>query len=66
MNDAQYPIQLVARLTGLSAHIIRIREQRCHAVEPHQTATQRRLDSQREIERLNLLRNVTQAGHSMG
>jgi len=28
MNEAQYPIQLVARLTGLSAHGIRIYEQR--------------------------------------
>jgi hypothetical protein len=28
MNEAQYPIQLVARLIGLSAHVIRIWEQR--------------------------------------
>jgi hypothetical protein len=28
MNQTQYPIQRVARLTGLSAHVIRIREQR--------------------------------------
>jgi DNA-binding transcriptional MerR regulator/methylmalonyl-CoA mutase cobalamin-binding subunit len=66
MPDAQYPIQLVARLTGLSAHVIRIWEQRYRAVEPHRTATKRRLYSQREIDRLNLLRDVTQAGHSIG
>ena len=66
MNEAQYPIQLVARLTGLSAHVIRIWEQRYRAVEPQRTATKRRLYSQREIERLNLLRDVTQAGHSIG
>lgn len=66
MNEAQYPIQLVARLTGLSAHVIRIWEQRYRAVEPQRTATKRRLYSQCEIERLNLLRDVTQAGHSIG
>ncbi len=66
MNEAQYPIQLVARLTGLSAYVIRIWEQRYRAVEPQRTATKRRLYSQRDIERLNLLRDVTQAGHSIG
>jgi len=66
MNEAQYPIQLVARLTGLSAHVIRIWEQRYRAVEPHRTPTNRRLYSQRDIERLNLLRDVTHAGHSIG
>jgi DNA-binding transcriptional MerR regulator/methylmalonyl-CoA mutase cobalamin-binding subunit len=66
MNEAQYPIQLVARLTGLSTHVIRIWEQRYRAVEPQRTATKRRLYSQREIERLNLLRDVTHAGHSIG
>ncbi len=66
MNEAQYPIQLVARLTGLSAHVIRIWEQRYRAVEPQRTATRRRLYSQRDIERLNLLREVTHAGHSIG
>jgi DNA-binding transcriptional MerR regulator/methylmalonyl-CoA mutase cobalamin-binding subunit len=66
MNEAQYPIQLVARLTGLSAHVIRIWEQRYRAVEPQRTATKRRLYCQRDIERLNLLRDVTRAGHSIG
>src|SRR5512142_272341 len=66
MDEAQYPIHLVARLTGLSAHVIRIWEQRYRAVEPQRTATKRRLFSQSEIERLNLLREVTQAGHSIG
>ena len=66
MNEAQYPIQLVARLTGLSAHVIRIWEQRYRAVEPKRTATKRRLYSQRDIERLNLLQDLTQAGHRIG
>lgn len=66
MNEAQYPIQWVARLTGLSAHVIRIWEQRYRAVEPQRTATKRRLYSQRDIERLNLLRDATHAGHNIG
>src|SRR5512143_2990676 len=66
MDESQYPIRLVARLTGLSAYVIRIWEQRYRAVEPQRTATKRRLYSQRDIERLNLLRDVTQAGHSIG
>jgi DNA-binding transcriptional MerR regulator/methylmalonyl-CoA mutase cobalamin-binding subunit len=66
MNEAQYPIRLVARLTGLSAHVIRIWEQRYRAVEPHRTPTKRRLYSQRDIDRLSLLRDVTHAGHSIG
>ena len=66
MDEAQYPIQLVARLTGLSAHVLRIWEQRYRAVEPQRTPTHRRLYSQRDIERLNLLRDVAHAGHSIG
>lgn len=66
MPDAQYPIQLVARLTGLSAHVIRIWEQRYRAVEPRRTPGNHRVYSQRDIERLNLLRDVTHAGHNIG
>ena len=66
MADAQYPIRAVARLTGLSAHVIRIWEQRYAAVEPSRTATNRRLYGQEHIERLLLLRQVTQGGHSIG
>jgi DNA-binding transcriptional MerR regulator/methylmalonyl-CoA mutase cobalamin-binding subunit len=66
MTEAQFPIQLAARLTGLSAHVIRIWEQRYRAVQPQRTATKRRLYSQGDIERLTLLRGLTQAGHSIG
>jgi methanogenic corrinoid protein MtbC1 len=50
----------------LSAHVIRIWEQRYRAVEPRRTSGNRRLYSQRDIERLNLLRDITRAGHSIG
>lgn len=57
---------MVARLTGLSAHVIRIWEQRYRAVEPHRTPTNRRLYSEGQLERLGLLRQVTRGGHGIG
>jgi DNA-binding transcriptional MerR regulator/methylmalonyl-CoA mutase cobalamin-binding subunit len=66
MTDAHQAIKVVARRTGLSAHVIRIWEKRYGAVEPERTVTNRRLYSDEQIERLSLLRDVTQAGHSIG
>jgi len=63
MLGAHHPIQLAARLTGLSTHVLRIWEQRYQAVEPKRTPTNHRLYSQGDIERLSLLRDVTRAGH---
>jgi len=65
MPDVQFPIQLVSRLSGLSVHVIRIWEQRYKVVEPHRTSGNRRLYTQQQIERLKLLREVTQAGHNI-
>ena len=65
MSDAHHPIQLAARLTGLSTHVIRIWEQRYHAVEPRRTEANHRLYSRNDIERLGLLRDVTHAGHNI-
>ena len=65
MPDAHHPIQLAARLTGLTTHVIRIWEQRYQAVEPRRTAANHRLYSQNDIERLGLLRDVTHAGHNI-
>lgn len=66
MIEAPYSIQAVARRTGLSAHVIRIWEQRYQAVEPRRTPTNRRLYAAGHIERLLLLQTVTQAGHRIG
>lgn len=46
-------------------HVIRIWEQRYKAVEPQRTQTNRRLYSPQQIDRLILLRDLTQAGHSI-
>lgn len=66
MSNASHPIKVVARLTGLSPFVIRIWEQRYDAVKPERTGTNRRLYSDQQVERLKLLRAVTQAGHNIG
>ena len=66
MAEAHQAIKVVARRTGLSAHVIRIWEKRYGAVEPERTETNRRLYSDEQIERLSLLRDITQSGHSIG
>ena len=66
MNATGNPIKVVSRMVGLSAHVIRIWEERYSAVVPKRTATNRRLYSQKEIERLKILRDLTRSGHSIG
>jgi DNA-binding transcriptional MerR regulator/methylmalonyl-CoA mutase cobalamin-binding subunit len=66
MPAAHHSIKAASRMTGLSPHLIRIWERRYDAVAPERTDTNRRLYSDAEIERLNLLRLATGAGHSIG
>ena len=65
MTDAHHAIKAVVHRTGLTAHVIRIWEKRYGAVAPDRTGTNRRLYSEAQIERLSLLREATQAGHSI-
>lgn len=53
-------------MAGLSPHVIRVWERRYAAVSPARTATNRRLFSDDQIERLRLLAAATQAGHKIG
>ncbi len=66
MSDAHHAIKVVSRRTGLSLHVIRVWEKRYQAVAPERTGTNRRLYSEEQIERLSLLRQITQMGHSIG
>ena len=66
MPNAHHSIKAASRITGLSPHLIRIWERRYGAVAPKRSGTNRRLYSDGEIERLNLLRLATAAGHSIG
>ncbi len=61
-----YPIAVVARRTGLSAHQIRIWERRYQAVVPQRSAGGHRLYAESDIERLLLLRQAIAAGHHIG
>lgn len=60
--EPKHPIQIVTRRTGLSADVLRAWERRYGAVTPDRTAPRRRLYSDRDIERLTLLRQATEAG----
>jgi MerR family transcriptional regulator, light-induced transcriptional regulator len=66
MSQGHHTIQSVVRRTGLTAHAIRVWEKRYGAVKPGRTETNRRLYTDAEVKRLQLLRRATEAGHSIG
>jgi len=65
-STLKHPIKAVAQRTGLSAHVIRVWEKRYHAVTPKRTDTNRRLYSNEDIDRLQLLKSAIEGGHSIG
>ena len=65
-NENKYPIKAVAQLTGLSVHVIRAWEKRYNAVSPLRTDTNRRLYSDSDIEKLQVLLTLTSKGHNIG
>jgi len=60
-----FPIRYVVRQTGLTAHLIRVWEKRYQAVVPQRTDSNRRLYSEGDIKRLQLLKRAVEAGHSI-
>ena len=60
--EKTHSIQVVSRRTGLSQDVLRVWEKRYEAVTPRRTATGRRVYTAEDLERLTLLRRVTQAG----
>jgi DNA-binding transcriptional MerR regulator/methylmalonyl-CoA mutase cobalamin-binding subunit len=60
-----FPIRFVSHQTGLSAHVIRAWEKRYAAVRPQRTDTNRRLYNQRDVERLTLLRRLSENGQAI-
>ncbi|MFN0066765.1 MAG: MerR family transcriptional regulator [Limisphaerales bacterium] len=60
-----HPIQVASRMTGLTAHVIRMWEKRYGAVSPNRTESNRRLYSAEDIERLRLLAQATAAGSTI-
>jgi DNA-binding transcriptional MerR regulator/methylmalonyl-CoA mutase cobalamin-binding subunit len=63
---AQYSMRAASLQSGLSADVIRAWEKRYGAVAPQRTSTGRRFYGQSEVERLQLLREATLQGHSIG
>jgi len=66
VDELRYPINVAARRSGLTAHVIRAWERRYTAVRPERGDTQRRLYSDHEVQRLVLLRQAVELGHRIG
>ena len=62
----RYPVRLVAVRTGLTPHVLRAWERRYGVVSPARTEGGQRLYSDLDIERLRLLRRLTDGGHAIG
>lgn len=62
-RELRHPIKVVCHRTGLSAHVIRIWERRYGLICCQRTESNRRLYSDEEIERLRLLKLLTDFGH---
>ena len=61
----RFPIRIAARRAGVSLAALRAWERRYGAITPARTDGEQRLYSEHEIERIALLRELTDAGHSI-
>lgn len=61
-----FTLKTISRLTGLSADTVRAWEKRYQAVTPLRSDNGRRAYSQSEVNRLKLLAELTNNGHSIG
>lgn len=61
-----FEISAVARLTGISSHVLRVWERRYQVVEPRRSDSKRRQYNQSDIRRLSLLKTLVDNGHSIG
>lgn len=64
--DLPHSIRVVAKRTGLSPQVLRVWEKRYRTVTPTRTATNRRVYTSADVDRLILLRRATVAGHGIG
>ena len=62
-QELRHPIKVVCHRTGLTAHVIRVWEKRYGLICCSRTLSNRRLYSDEEIERLRLLKLLTDCGH---
>jgi DNA-binding transcriptional MerR regulator len=66
MAGASYRIGTLARLTGVSAHALRIWERRYQAFAPARAPKGARLYSDADVERVSLLKGLIADGHPIG
>ena len=64
--DLPHSIRVVSKRTGLSPQVLRVWEKRYRTVTPARTATNRRVYTSADVDRLILLRRATEAGHGIG
>ena len=64
--ESKHSIKAVVNRTGISPYLIRAWERRYNAVTPDRTPTNRRLYTDRDIEKLTLLYKATLRGESIG
>ena len=62
MDTPRYSTQTAARLSGLTPFVLRAWEKRYQVVKPVRTETNRRMYSDADVERLTLLRRLTDEG----
>lgn len=62
----RHRIAVVSRMTGLTQLLLRAWERRYEAVVPARTPTGRRLYADAQVDRLRLLKALTDAGHRIG
>jgi MerR family transcriptional regulator, light-induced transcriptional regulator len=62
----QHTIRIASQLSGVSCHLIRIWERRYGALAPCRTDTNRRLYCDEDIDRLRLLKELSERGHGIG
>jgi DNA-binding transcriptional MerR regulator/methylmalonyl-CoA mutase cobalamin-binding subunit len=62
-RELRHPIKVVCHRTGLTAHVIRVWERRYGLICCQRTDSNRRLYSDEEIDRLRLLKQLTDFGH---
>ena len=60
-----YAIRYVSQRTGLTSHVIRAWEKRYEAVVPKRSPKNRRLYCEDDVQRLQLLKKMTAAGHNI-
>ncbi|MDH3279586.1 MAG: MerR family transcriptional regulator [Gammaproteobacteria bacterium] len=65
-QGAGYRIGAVCKLTGLSAHVLRVWEKRYGIVQPKRLPNRRRVYSDTDVEKLSLLKTLVDRGQAIG